>query len=132
MKSILIISLLLACALATKVHLTSHAADDWKKLDVNNLNDDQQDVDEFIRDAIDKLDGDLVGAATFDNFYRYVYKTSDTENWDVQVRRNDDENEILVATRTESYPDGDDPNLTVNKKTSIIKKSLADIVAKEI
>ena len=55
-KVLILLGLLLSCTMA--VQLRSHNAG-WEELDVDNLDDDAADLDEFIRDAIDELDGDL-------------------------------------------------------------------------
>ena len=127
-KALLLLALLTISI--SSVQLTVHEADDWKKLNVDNLSDAQKGLDEWIRDQIDALGGDLAGVAKMGDLYRYVYKNGDDENWDVQTKSDGKgNNEILVATRTQTYPDENDSNLTINKKTSIVKKALKNVIA---
>ena len=127
-KTLIVLLLTISCTLAVQLRKEAHK-DNWAKIDVDNLNDGEKDLDSFIRDAIDKLDGDLTGAAKEGELYRYVYKNGDNENWDVKSKRDSKgNNEILVATRTETYPDEKDPNLTINKKTSIVKKAFSKVL----
>jgi hypothetical protein len=106
----------------------AHQSDDWEKLDIENLSDVEKSIDDFIRDSIGSLDGELAGAARNGDLYRYAYIVDDKENWDVQVLNDGDNNQLEVATRTQNWTDKDNENLLYSKKTSIIKKAFADIV----
>jgi hypothetical protein len=97
-------------------------------LDIENLDDTQKSIDEFIKSKISSISGDLSGAAKNGDLYRYAYIVNDKENWDVQVTNDGENNEIEVATRTQNWTDKDNQNLLYSKKTSLIKKNFADIV----
>ena len=69
-KSLFLITLIFACAFAANIR--AHR-EEWTKIDVNNLSDSQKGIDEFIRDKLGALSGDLKGAAQSGNLYRYAY-----------------------------------------------------------
>ncbi len=130
-KNLLLIALMIIVSLSLgknlkRAHLNE---EDWEKLDVENLSDAERSIDEFVRDSISSIDGDLAGAARNGDLYRFAYILNEKENWDVQVLNDGDNNEIEVATRTQNWTDDENENLLYSKKTSIIKKAFADIVS---
>ena len=130
-KNLLLIALMITVSLSLgknlkRAHLNE---EDWEKLDVENLSDAERSIDEFVRDSISSIDGDLAGAARNGDLYRFAYILNEKENWDVQVLNDGDNNEIEVATRTQNWTDDENENLLYSKKTSIIKKAFADIVS---
>ena len=72
-KHLIFLLLAITCTFAVQLRQEKHAIEEWDELDIDDLTDEQYDLEQFVRDAIGRIDGDLTGASQNGDTYKFLY-----------------------------------------------------------